>query len=169
MQTDISSNKWTFYGRFVLVIPFIWLCYEPIKNTLNRPYEKSNIFILIFFIFFIIGLILFLVVGLFFRPIGVGIDTINNILFIKYLGGKTKEIRTNDIKGYSTTLLWTKVKSYEGLLLYLTDNSKIELSEFNIKTYVPLQEYLITAQVKYYGPEPSWFPFRPFRYRFQNK
>jgi hypothetical protein len=145
------------------------MLYKPIENTLNHPYEKSDIFILIFFICFIMVLILFLVVGLFFRPIGVGIDTINNVLFIKYLGGKTKEIRTNDIKGYSTTLLWTKVKNYEGLLLYLADNSKIELSDFNIKTYVPVQKYLITAQVKYYGPEQSWFPFRPFRYRFQKK
>ena len=169
MQTEITSNKWTFYGRFVLIIPLVWLFYKPIENAMSRPSGESHIFLLIFFICFVIVLVLFLVIGLFFRPISVGIDTINNLIFIKYLGAKTRQIQPTDIKGYSTTLLWSQGKNYEGLLLYLSDNSKIELTDFNIKTYVPVQEYLVTSQVTYYGHEQSWFPFRPFRYKYQNK
>ena len=57
-------------------------------------------------------------------------------------------------------------KNYPGIILYLKNNTKIELSEFNLESLDPLIEYLKREQIKWYGDETSWFPFRPFRFRF---
>lgn len=102
------------------------------------------------------------------KPISLKVNQ-NERQFYTYsiLSGNSK-YSIYDIKGYSQTRRRTqaKVKVYSGIILYLKDNSKVELTEFNLKSLTPFMKFLQDENVNCFGEETSWFPIRPIRFRY---
>lgn len=142
---------------------------KPIQNSFHRQMDGLQIGLLIFFSIFVIVLGLFLFVGLLYRPICVTADHETGQVVTRTIIHGSKTILKSDIRGYSLTQLWTRFKDYPGIILYLNDNSKIELTEFNLEPLDTFKDFLKAQQIKYLGNEKSWFPFRPFKFRFDNE
>lgn len=108
----------------------------------------------------------FLFVGLLMKPISLTVNQ-NERQFYTYsiLSGNCK-YSINDIKGFSETRLRAKAKVYSGIILYLKDNSKVELTEFNLQSLTQFMKFLHDENVNCFGEETSWFPFRPIRFRY---
>ena len=73
-----------------------------------------------------------------------------------------KSIYKNEISGYYTTYSYAKHgrKIFYGIVLKLTNNNTIELNEYNLKTILELQQYLINNKIELLGNKHSYFPFK---------
>lgn len=167
-MTTVTKNKWTFFGRIIFVLPLIWLLFKPIQNSLHRQMDWLHIGLLIFFLILVVVLGLFMAIGLLFKPVYVTADNETKTIQIKTIAFGVKTISYADINGYSATKLLTRFKNYSGIILYLQDGSKIELTEFNLESLDSFKKLLRTQMIKYYGDEKSCFPFRPITYRYDN-
>lgn len=165
-MTTISKNKLTFYGRLILIIPLVLLFLKPIQNLFHKQADGLQFGLLLFFLVFVTILFLFLFLGLFNRPISLTADSYTGRVTARTILRGSKTVSLNDIRGYSSTLLRTKIKSYQGVLLYLQDDKKIELTEFNLESLDSFREFLNSQKIKCFGNEISWFPFRPVKFRF---
>ena len=139
---------------------------KPIQNTLTRDVDTFHLLVLIFFLTFVILIASFLFVGLLLKPIAFSFNNIERQFYTYSILLGNNKYSINDLKGFSKTKLWTKAKDYPGILLYLKDNSKVELTEFNLQSLKPFLKLLNDEKIQYYGEETSWFPFRPIRFRF---
>jgi len=167
-MTTIAKNKWTFWGRMILIPFLVWLFVIPIQNALTKDFEIFKLLLLVFFLAFIGIIASFVVVGLLSKPITLTFGHYEGQFSThSVLSGSTK-YSVDDLKGFSKTKLWTSAKDYPGILLYLKDDSKIELTELNLQSLKPFVKFLNDAHVQYFGDETSWFPIRPMRFRYDN-
>lgn len=163
----IGKNNITFGFRILLPFLLIWFFRNAIQYMLNLPFEKTTIPMI-----FVIGiihlwLILFLVIGLFYKVSNV--DIRDQELITGNLIEHKRVIDISDIIGYSTTTYMTiSYRGYTGLLLYLNSGKVVELTEYNIKTIKPIYSTFLEGKIKHFGHEMSWFPFRPFKYKFKD-
>ncbi len=162
----ITKNKFTFWSRVTFTVPLIWLFLKPIQNTLTKDVDTFHLLLLVFFLTFVILMASFLFLGLLIKPTTLTFSN-NERHFSTFslLSGNTT-YSISDIKGFSKTKLWTRAKDYPGILLYLKDNSKVELTEFNLQSLTPFMKFLHDENVNFFGEETSWFPFRPIRFRY---
>ena len=165
-MTTITKNQFTFWGRIIFIVPLIWLFLKPIQNTLTKDVDTFHLLLLVFFLTFVILIASFLFLGLLIKPTTLTFSN-NERQFYTFsiLSGNTT-YSISDIKGFSKTKLWTRAKDYPGILLYLKDNSKVELTEFNLQSLTPFMKFLHDENVNFFGEETSWFPFRPIRFRY---
>ena len=164
----ITKNQFTFWSRVTFTVPLIWLFVKFFEILFGGGLENFHLLSLFTFMIFYIILVSFLFVGLLMKPISLKVNQ-NERQFYTYsiLSGNCK-YSINDIKGFSETRLRTqaKVKVYSGIILYLKDNSKVELTEFNLQSLTPFMKFLHDENVNCFGEETSWFPFRPIRFRY---
>ncbi len=165
-MTTITKNIFTFWGRIICIVPMIWLFLKPIQNTLSRDIDTFHLLLLIFFLTFVIIMASFLFVGLLLKPISLTFCNDERQFYPKSILSRDRKYSINDIKGFSKTKLWAKTNEYPGILLYLKNNSKIELTEFNLKCLKPFEKFLNDQNVNYFGEETSLFPFRPINFRY---
>ncbi len=164
----ITKNQFTFWTRVAFTVPLIWLFVKFCEILFGGGLENFHLLSLLAVMTFYIILLSFVVVGLLMKPISLKVNQ-NKRQFYTYsiLSGNSK-YSIYDIKGYSQTRLRTqaKVKVYSGIILYLKDNSKVELTEFNLQSLTPFMKFLQDENVNCFGEETSWFPFRPIRFRY---
>jgi hypothetical protein len=165
----IKKNQITFWWRILFLPALIWLMIIPVQNLL---YKESSVFQIII-IFFILFFLLFILISVLLSLLSKSITTkFNNQTssFVSYsiLKGEN-EYSIRQLKGYSKTNLWTKFKDFPGIILYLEDDSKIELTEYNLQSLTPFLNFLNNNNVKFFGEEKSWFPFNSIHYKFDIK
>ena len=168
-MTTITKNIFTFWGRIIFILPLIWLFIKPIQNSLTRDIETFHLLLLIFFLTFVILMASFLFVGLLLKPITLTFNNNERQFYTYSILSGNSNYSINDLKGFSKTKLWTKANDYPGILLYFKDNSKVELTEFNLKSLKPFVKFLNDENMNYFGEETSWFPFRPIHFRFDKQ
>ncbi len=86
-------------------------------------------------------------------PIGVSFDDSSKKITVTFLLLKPMEIQLADIKDYSSTMVYTKKKDNEGLLVHLKTGKTLLLSNFNLKDYKPVETFFKKAKIKYLGKE----------------
>lgn len=165
-MTTITKNKFTFWSRVTFTVPLIWLFVKFFEILFGGGLENFHLLSLFTVMIFYIILVSFLFVGLLMKPISLKVNQ-NERQFYTYsiLSGNCK-YSINDLKGFSETRLRTQAKVYSGIILYLKDNSKVELTEFNLQSLTPFMKFLHDENVNCFGEETSWFPFRPIRFRY---
>lgn len=162
----ITKNQFTFWSRVTFTVPLIWLFVKFFEILFGGGLENFHLLSLFTVMIFYIILVSFLFVGLLMKPISLKVNQ-NERQFYTYsiLSGNCK-YSINDLKGFSETRLRTQAKVYSGIILYLKDNSKVELTEFNLQSLTPFMKFLHDENVNCFGEETSWFPFRPIRFRY---
>ena len=70
--------------------------------------------------------------------------------------------------GYSNSLVHTKHKNYETVIIYLKDGRIIEVSEYTLKSIDQLKKYLNDSSIKSLGYEFTIFPFNKWKYKYSN-
>lgn len=164
----ITKNQFTFWTRVTFTVPLIWLFVKFCEILFGGGLENFHLLSLFAVMTFYIILLSFVVVGLLMKPISLKVNQ-NELQFYTYsiVSGNSK-YSIYDVKGFSQTRRRTqaKVKVYSGIILYLKDNSKVELTEFNLQSLTPFMKFLQDENVNCFGEETSWFPFRPIRFRY---
>jgi hypothetical protein len=74
-------------------------------------------------------------------------------------------INLNDVKSYGSTYVNTKGGSYDGILLHLTNGYELLISDFSLKDYKPVEDFLKSKRLAFVGQEK----FRYLDYYFKNK
>ncbi len=165
-MTTIVKNKFTFWGRVIFIAPLIWLFVKPIQNALTADADTFHLLLLISFLTLVILMASFIFIGLLLKPITLTFGNSEGQFYTYSVLSGSNTYSISDLKGYSRTKLWTRTKDYPGILLYLKDNSKVELTEFNLQSLKPFVKFLNDGNVNYFGVETSWFPIRPIHFRF---
>ena len=86
-------------------------------------------------------------------------------IIANYVFRTAREIRVDEIKGYSQSREKTNDGTKFGVVLYLRSGPRIDFTEINIKDTSPLVDFLNKNDVLYYGEEKSnsWF-VRKYKY-----
>lgn len=165
-MTTITKNQFTFWPRVLFTVPLIWLFVKFFEILFGGGLENFHLLSLFAVMTFYIILVSFLFVGLLIKPISLTVNqNVRQFYTYSILSGNSN-YSINDIKGFSETRLRTNAKVYSGIILYLKDNSKVELTEFNLQSLTPFMKFLHDENVNFFGEETSWFPFRPIRFRY---
>ncbi len=165
----IKKNKFTFWGRILFLPALIWHMVTPIQNLLNKEVSSFQIILLIFFLLFLVFILISLLVSLLFKSITIKYTNDASKLHSYSILKGENEYSINKLRGYSKTKLWTKFKDFSGIILYLEDYSKVELTEYNLESLTPFLNILNNNNVNFYGEEKSWFPFKPIHYQYDKK
>ncbi len=98
---------------------------------------------------------------LYFLPFWVIVDDELKTLEIKYLTRPPKVLGVLDIISYSSTTLKINSRSgtgnYSGIILSLSQEKKVLLSEYNLYEYVPIEIFLMDLKIKKTGEESFSF------------
>ena len=164
----ITKNQFTFWSRVTFTVPLIWLFVKFFEILFGGGLENFHLLSLFTVMIFYIILVSFLFVGLLMKPISLKINQNERQFYTYSILSGNSIYSIYDIKGYSQTRRRTqaKVKVYSGIILYLKDNSKVELTEFNLQSLTPFMKFLHDENVNCFGEETSWFPFRPICFRY---
>ena len=87
-------------------------------------------------------------------------------LSFSYLYGVRKSINITQVLGYSTTKESSNFGILNGVILYLSGHQKIQVSEMNFKSIMPLINYLNEHQIKNYGSDKIRAWLLPNRYKY---
>jgi hypothetical protein len=98
---------------------------------------------------------------LYFLPFWVIVDDELKTLEIKYLMRPSKVLGVLDIISYSSTTIKIGTRSgtsnYSGIILSLSQERKVLLSEYNLYEYVPIEIFLMDLKIKNTGEESFSF------------
>ncbi|MBP6755988.1 MAG: hypothetical protein KA210_07560 [Bacteroidia bacterium] len=165
----IKKNEITFWGRILFVPALIWLMVISVQNLLNKESSVFQIILIFFFLFFLLFILISVLLSLLSKSITTKFNN-HTSKFVTYsiLKGEN-EYSISQLRGYSKTKLWTKFKDFPGIILYLEDDSKIELTEYNLQSLKPFLNFLNNNNVNFFGEEKSWFPFKSIHYQYDKK
>ena len=149
---DIKYNRSQLTGKIILFIVFLFI----ITLIVTRFPTTKGLGLMIF----ALGLLSFIsiietvfLLQFFFLPTGLIIDKLTQKLTIKFLLNKSKIIKLTDVKSYSSTVIWTKSTSYDGLIIHLSDNRNFLLSDFNLRDFKPCLTYFQESGITFIGKE----------------
>lgn len=163
-EIALKPKKAHLAARLITIIGFdVMVCFFAIPALL----EEGKYIGVAFCAFFFLLLSCELLNDLFFKPVSAQMN--DDEITFQYLT-KSYNVRIDQLVGYSSTVLNTRMFDYNGILFYLKDGRKIELSEFNIKTIQPVGEYLKQQSVvAYFGKERSHMSCFPVKYEYDFK
>jgi hypothetical protein len=167
METIISFNKYQFWAKVAFSILYGAVATLIIKQLFNTQvhWPKSTVLVMyIILVMVFIGIFLFLT-SLCKLPTGIVIDASKDTLLVRFLFKRTMLINLNDVQSYGSTYVNTKGGSYGGILLHLTNGNQLLLSDFSLKDYKPVEDYLKSKELAFVGQEK----FRYLDYYFKNK
>jgi len=163
MTTVINSNKPQLVKKLAIQLPLLLLFVLSviiIFNPWGPPADTFHLLLRILLCILALLLNIYMFVQLHYLPIGVSIDDSSKKVTVKFLLLKPIEIQLDDIKDYSSTMVYTKKKDNQGMLLHLKTGKTLLLSNFNLKDVKPIEVFLKKAKVKYLGKENfSFFPY----------
>lgn len=127
----------------------------PVQNLLNKESSVFQIILIFFILFFLLFILISVLLSLLSKSITTKFNnqTCNFVSYSILKGENEYSIR--QLRGYSKTNLWTKFKDFPGIILYLEDDSKIELTEYNLQSLTPFLNFLNNNNVKFFGEEKS--------------
>jgi len=160
MLTAISFNRPQLFKKVILqVVLFAIFILSLIIIVRSSGEPSSSYHLLLAIIFSALFLVfnVFILIQLLFLPVGVSIDNPSKKMEIKFLLLGSKTIQIADIEAYSSTIIYTKKKDLEGILLHLKAGKKFLLSNFNLKDYKPVEVFFKKSKVKYLGKEDFGF------------
>ena len=104
-------------------------------------------------------IILFLVIASFCGIMKVQINA--NINLITVSGAcYRKSLKTAEIIGYYQSIERSRRRNFNGLIILLNNSKSLEIIEYNIKSIVDIEQYLVDNNIPLLGKRRSWFPFR---------
>lgn len=161
-EFTVNPKKVHLTARLIFITGFdVMICFFAIPAL----FEEGKYIGVAFSAFFFLLLSWELLTGLFFKPVSALMNDAE--ITFQYLT-KSHVVRIDQLAGYSDTIFYTKMFDYNGIMFYLKDGRKIELSEFNIKTIQPLCAYLKEqSAIPYLGTEMSHMSCFPFKYKYR--
>lgn len=161
-EFTVKPKKVHLTARLIFITGFdVMICFFAIPALL----EEGKYIGVAFSAFFFLLLSWELLTGLFLKPVSANIKA--NEITVNYLTHSIS-LNTDLIASYSETVFYTRMFNYDGILFYLKDGRKLELSELNIKTMQPVCAYLKEQSVfPYLGTERSHMSCFPFKYKYR--
>ena len=163
MTTTISFNKIQLFKKLitqlVFVVVFVFagiLLFNPWGAPLDAVHFLLRMLLFIILVFFNV----YVFIQLLYLPIGVSFNDSLKKIDIKFLLIQSKNVPFADITGYGSTMVYTKSKDHEGLLIHLKTGKTILLSNFNLKDYKPVDVFFKKSKIKHLGNED--FSFIPY-------
>jgi hypothetical protein len=163
MLTVINSNKPQLVKKLAIQIPLVLVFILSVVNVFNLwgpPPDTVHLLLRIVLCIILILLNVYMFVQLLYLPTGVSIDDSAKKFTVTFLMLKKMEIELDAIKDYSSTMVYTKKKDNEGVLVHLKTGKTLLLSNFNLNNYKPVETFFKKAKVKYLGKED--FSFMPY-------
>lgn len=150
METLIKPNlSFSLRVIFLIIFAAIFIC---CVNAFRKVEEAH--YALVFTLILFPLCLSELVKGIFFVPASLTISY--DTLYIHYWLSGDQTIAPTDISGYSITAFKTKVKDYEGIIIYLKNGKPVELSKYNLKTIKPVIQYFSEKKdIPFLGNERS--------------
>ncbi|MGV8877983.1 MAG: hypothetical protein ACOH2A_03025 [Sphingobacteriaceae bacterium] len=158
---NVKPKKWYLAARLIGIGGFdVVICFFAIPALL----EEGKFIGVAFSAFFFVLLSWELLTGLFLKPVSAKINDAE--ITFQYLTRRV-EVRIDQLAGYSDTVFQTKMFDYNGLLFYLKDGRKIELSEVNIKSIGPVDNWLKQQRIiTHFGEERSHMSCFLVKYKY---
>jgi hypothetical protein len=153
MNTTLEPRKFSLLLRLACLI--LLTGFTPFEVAgIHKEGEDYGIF---FFVGILIILLPELYIKLFLKPVSAVL--METEIVVKHYHGTIKQIKLNEIKGYSATEEQTNYGMKRGVLLYLKNGKHVDFTEINIKDIAPLANYLNINNVLNYGSEKlrPWF------------
>ena len=150
MPTFISFNKWQLYGKIILqpfVLAAVFFFAYPIARF---GFTDPKMFLVLFFLIAAVFFVFFNLAQLIYLPIKVSIED-SNALAISFLLRKPRIIVIDDIDSFNFTRISTKSTLYDGIIVNLKNGKKALFSNFNLKDYLPLRQYLENSKIPFLG------------------
>ena len=88
----------------------------------------------------------------------------NNIFKISILSGKKELLKTNEIKGFSTSEYPLKIWTFKSIILYLENGKKIELPQFLYFNFGKIEDEFIKNSIRNLGHEKHKWKLWDSRY-----
>lgn len=160
-EFTVKPKKLHLTARLIGIAGFdMVICFFAIPALL----EEGKFIGVSFSAFFFLLLSWELLTGLFLKPVSARMNDAE--ITFQYLTGRVV-VNGDQLAGYSDTIFYTKVFNYDGILFYLKDGRKIELSEFNVKTMQHIRNFLKQqSTVSCFGTESSHMSCFPFKYKY---
>lgn len=159
-QVRISSNLLNVISRIVGIVLVVLILYLFItfKDEFVRRPDKDiiwGLYILILIFLFLLVVLIISLCGI----INVQLDKIQGTIMVDRFFSK-QTISVNEIIGYYNSYAIDKFKTFNGILILLNNHSSFELNEYNLKSVVDIEKYLIEIKVECLGKKKFWFPFK---------
>ncbi|MHA4847863.1 hypothetical protein ACX0G7_27095 [Flavitalea antarctica] len=151
----IMPNIWMLFLRVPLLAVFIYMCSWPIESLRASHSGQSDMLAWL-------GLALFFMFPLYliWTLLGVLWVTVSpdNKLCRFYYLYKSIDVDGSDVESYYFTKHYTKLASFDGLLMKLRSGKTLEVTEYNLRSVKVIKQFLRYHRVPMKGEKRSWFP-----------
>jgi len=159
----LPTNTFNFIARIFSLCLILLIGYLIIKYGLHDPANSRHNSKLkpVYFLYFLIAGLLFIVTILTISLLGiikVTVDKSVGTITLSSIIRKTT-IVTDDIDYYFVTKHIGKHKDFEGLILNLKTNNKIQLVGQNLLSISDFKDYLVDKNIMFKGEHEMMFPF----------
>lgn len=145
----------------------------PIKIISPETYTLKTIMVLLALWVMVVFLWRLFWLGLFIRISRVGYIVQDGLIFLQTFFGQKRTLSLAEIAGFSTCSLpwWLQLRwGGEGLALYLTNGSHVQLNEISLNDISLLRAMLQHSSLRYLGKERCWlYPMVKTKFKFDPK
>jgi len=161
MKIFIPANKWQLYGKLVWQLISSGVFFLFAYPLIHFGFNNRVAFFILFAVLIFLPLAFINLVQLIYLPISLRIDDLNAIT-IAFPFRKARTISIKEIESFHATKISSRSTLYDGIIITLKSGKKILVSDFNLKNYLPVRQFLDHAPIQFLG-EVTFSPISFYR------